>query len=180
MIVAAMLRGVNLGAHHRIRMEPLRALYEAQGLRDVQTLLQSGNVVFQTTARDLEKLRAKLEIAFEAGFGFPAATFLRSGPELRAVVEACPFAARPNLDPSKLAVLFLQERLDPSARARLAAITDVAEELHPAERELYIYYHSGMARPQLTTAMLDRALGRVPTTVRNWNTTNKLAALARG
>ena len=177
MVVIALLRGVNLGPHHRIPMEPLREVYQAAGLSDVRTLLQSGNVVFQTRARELDRLAARLETAFEARFGFHSDVFLRTAGELKEVVSACPFAGRPECDPAKLAVTFLAAAPDEAARVRLAAIQGIAEELHAGARELYIYFPNGMARPQLTQAMLNRAMGKVSSTSRNWNTVLKLVAL---
>ena len=50
------------------------------------------------------------------------------------------------------------------------------ELVHVKGRESFIYFPDGMARPRLTPAMLDRHLGRG--TARNWNTVQKLAALA--
>jgi uncharacterized protein (DUF1697 family) len=177
MTVVALLRGVNIGPHHRISMGPLREVYQAAGLSDVRTLLQSGNVVFQTKARDPERLAAPLEAAFEARFGFHSDVFLRTAEELRAVASACPFAGREGCDPAKLAVTFLAAAPDDAARARLAAIRGIAEEIHAGTRELYVYYPNGMARPQLTAAMLNKAIGRVSTTSRNWNTVRKLVEL---
>lgn len=178
MVVISLLRGVNIGGHHLVRMETLRGVYEALGLRDVRTLLQSGNILFRGTARDLGRLAVRIEDAIEAEFGFRAAVFLRDIPRMRQVVAANPFSQRPGLDPAKLAVTFLAAPCDDAARARLAAIAGVAEELHAAASELYTYYPNGMGRPQLTAAMLDKALGRIPTTSRNWNTVVKLLALA--
>jgi len=173
-----MLRGVNLGPHRRIRMEPLRAVYESVGLTDVRTLLQSGNIVFQSKARDLSRLSARLQDAFEAEFGFRSDVFLRSADDLRKVVAGNPFEGRAGVEPARLAVTFLASAPDVAARSRLAAITGVPEELHTGERELYIYYCNGMARPALTPAMLDKALLKMSTTTRNWNTVTKMVAMA--
>jgi uncharacterized protein (DUF1697 family) len=60
-VVISMLRGVNLGPHNRVKMEELRALYESLKLREPQTYVQSGNVVFKTDERDLNKLAADSE-----------------------------------------------------------------------------------------------------------------------
>ena len=179
MIAVALLRGVNLGPHRRIKMEPLREVYESAGLTEVRTLLQSGNVVFQTKSRELQRLTVRLEAAFEAKFGFHSDVFLRSADELREVASACPFNGREGCDPARLAVTFLAAPPDKAGRAKLAAIQGIAEELHAGTRELYIYYPNGMARPQLTAAMLNSALGKISTTTRNWNTVTKLLEMTR-
>ena len=61
-VIISMLRGVNLGKR-RVKMEALRGLYESLGLRDAQTLVQSGNVVFRTEQKGM----ADMSEAFIAG-----------------------------------------------------------------------------------------------------------------
>jgi uncharacterized protein (DUF1697 family) len=177
MVLISLLRGVNLGKR-RMRMEALRATYEGLGLTDVRTLLQSGNVLFRSTARDLPRLTAKIEKAIAADFGFHSDVFIRSPEELRSAIAGCPFSRRGGIDPAKLAVTFTAAAPEVAARQRLAAIQGIPEELCAGERELYVYYPNGMGRPVLTAAMLDKALGKLSTTTRNWNTVTKLLAMA--
>jgi len=54
-VIISMLRGVNVGGHNKIKMEALRALYESMKLRDAQTYVQSGNVIFRTAAREANR-----------------------------------------------------------------------------------------------------------------------------
>jgi uncharacterized protein (DUF1697 family) len=67
-VVISMLRGVNVGPHNRVKMEELRALYESLKLREPQTYVQSGNVVFKTNERDLVKLAKRIEGGIEKKF----------------------------------------------------------------------------------------------------------------
>ena len=60
-VIVSMLRGVNLVSHNRIKMDALRALYGSLGLRDAQTYVVSGNVVFRTKARNLTRWRSELK-----------------------------------------------------------------------------------------------------------------------
>ena len=64
-VIVSLLRGINLGGHHKIKMEELRALYATLGLRDVQSYVQSGNVVFRTDERNLSPLAKRIEQAIE-------------------------------------------------------------------------------------------------------------------
>lgn len=177
-VTISLLRGVNLGASRRIRMEPLCALYESLGLRDVRHLLQSGNVLFRSSHRDHSRLATRIEDAIESEFGFRSAVILRTTPELREIISRSPFAERTGLDPSRLAVHFLPSDPGSEARQKLSALQAAPDELHTGERELYLYFTNGMARPTLTSAMLDRALNKMQGTSRNWNTVLKLLELA--
>ena len=175
--IISLLRGINLGGHHKIKMEALRALYESLGLRGVQTFINSGNVIFKSEARGLDALRKRIEKGIEQTFGFQAGVMMRTCSELRDVIARSPFAARRGIEPSKLLVIFLAG--DPSQEARKKALSIEAdrEELRIGGRELYIYYPNGVARPILSVARLEKAL-ETSGTGRNWNTVMKLLELA--
>lgn len=176
-IVISLLRGINIGGHHKIKMDALRALYGSLGLRDAKTHLQSGNVVFRTAARDLAALRRHIEEAIEREFGFHVDVVLRTTAEMGGAVARNPFAARPAMEPSKLAVHFLAGEPSVEARAAVLAIQADPEELRIHGRELYIYFPNGMARPNLSMPLVERTL-KVSGTSRNWNTVRKLLDLA--
>lgn len=80
-VFVSLLRGVNLGAHDRIKMDVLRDLYEWLGFSDVKTYVQSGNVVFRTKDKDETKLRSRIEAAIEKKFGFHPDVVLRTAAE---------------------------------------------------------------------------------------------------
>jgi uncharacterized protein (DUF1697 family) len=171
------LRGVNVGGHHKIGMEELRELYEALGLRHVQTYIQSGNVVFRTDARDFTRLSKRIADAIEQRFAFRPGVILRTAGDLRAVIAANPFASRCDLDPRRLLVQFLASEPPADARERVLRIDSEPEELRMVGRVLYIYYPSGMARPKVPWTFLERTL-QTPCTGRNWNTVRKLLEMA--
>src|SRR5436190_12120220 len=93
-VIISMLRGVNLASHNRMKMDALRALYESLGLRDPQTYVQSGNVVFRTREQNLLALAARIEKAIEKTFDIRSGVFLRTTAEMRDVVARNPFAGR--------------------------------------------------------------------------------------
>ena len=93
-VVVSMLRGVNVGGHNQIKMDALRDLYESLGLRNPQTYIQSGNVVFGTNAKNIAPLAKRIEDAIEHKFGFRHGVILRTTDELRGVIARNPFAKR--------------------------------------------------------------------------------------
>jgi uncharacterized protein (DUF1697 family) len=173
----SLLRGVNVGGHHKVAMEELRKLYESLGLRDAQTYVQSGNVVFRTDARDFTRLSKRIADAIEQEFAFRPGVILRTAAGLRDVIAANPFASRRDLDPRKLLVQFLASEPPADARERILRIESEPEELRMAGRELYIYYPNGMARPKVAWTLIERIL-QTPCTGRNWNTVGKLLEMA--
>ena len=101
---------------------------------------------------------------------------LRTAAEMRDVIARNPFAARKNIDPGKLVVSFLVAAPAPDVAKRMTDIKVGPEELRVIGRELYIYFPDGQGRSKLPAA-LDRA-AKISATARNWNTVNKLLAMA--
>jgi uncharacterized protein (DUF1697 family) len=174
----AMLRGVNVGGHHKIKMEVLRALCASLKFDCAQTYLQSGNVVFRSSTSDRDEISNVLETAIEKKVGFRPAVILRTVPELRSVIAQSPFAKRPGLNPGSLVVAFLGGATTPASRKALLALDIAPEELHAHDRELHIYFPNGQARPKLSWAAVDKILNKMPLTARNWNTATKLLEIA--
>lgn len=176
-VIISLLRGVNLAAHNRIKMDALRALYESLGLRDVQSYLQSGNVIFRAPARDVARLPKRISNGIEETFGFRLDVIVRTSSELKDVIARNPFAARQGIDPSKFLVTFLAKDPGKEARDQILKIKTDPEELRIDGRELYIYFANGLARPKLSWAVIERTL-KTSGTGRNWNTVRQLLEIA--
>jgi uncharacterized protein (DUF1697 family) len=172
----ALLRGVNVTGHNQISMETLRELCVSIKVRSPQTYIQSGNVVFASPETDHAKLAARLGSAIEKRCGFRPSVMLRTAAEMRDVEARNPFAGRANIEPARLAVFFLSEPLADEIARKVRAINVGSEEIHAAGRELYIYFPDGMGKSKLQP-VLQRTL-KLPATARNWNTVNKLLAMA--
>lgn len=142
----------------------------------MRTYIQSGNVVFRTTERNLSAVAKRIEDAIEKAFGFRCAAILRSASGLRKVIAANRFANRTEVEPNRLLVLFLAA--DPQKKdLRRIAELEGPEKLHAAVREVYIYFPNGMARPKISPALVEKALNTAGTG-RNWNTVKKLLEMA--
>src|SRR5258708_32543979 len=75
-VVISLLRGINVGGHHMIKMDALRALYDSLGLRGAQTYVQSDNVVFKTQERDLIRPGKQIKGAISRTCGFRPAVLV--------------------------------------------------------------------------------------------------------
>ena len=164
---ASLLRGVNVGGN-KLAMPDLARVVEELGGRDVQTYLQSGNVVYAGP----KKVAAALEQALVEELAVRSPVLVRSGPELAAVVAAKPYAA----DGKAVSVTFLAER--PAAKA-LAAVDPAAygkDRFVATGREIYLHTPDGYGRTKLNNSFWERKLSTVATT-RNWNTVLALAEM---
>ena len=174
--VICLLRGVNVGGNNILKMDALRSLCESLKLRDVQTYVQSGNIVFRAPDKDLAMLGARIETAIEKAFGFRPDVVLRTLDEMRDVAARNPFAGRrEEIEPGKLIVVFMGR--DPGA-GKMRALKTVNEEVHHLGRELFIYFPDGMGKSKLSFAPFERGVDKVTYTSRNWNTVTKLIEMA--
>jgi uncharacterized protein (DUF1697 family) len=176
-VIVSLLRGINVGGNNQIRMDALRRLYESLGMGRVETFIQSGNVICTTKARDLARLTSRIEDAIEQSFGFRCGVVLRTASELHDAVARNPFAARPGIDPARLLVTFLGADPDPEGCRKVLAMAAGNEEVRVDGRHVYLYFPDGIARTQLTWALIGKTM-KTSATARNWNTVQKLLEIA--
>jgi uncharacterized protein (DUF1697 family) len=152
-------------------MGALKELYAALGLRDVQTLLHSGNVLFRSSLRDRAAVAKRIMQEVERRFDSRIHVIVRTLAEVRMIVERGPSSAR--LDPRKLHVMFLDKVPDATHQAALAQAHKGPELLEIRGPEIYLYYPDGVGRSKLSGAFIERKLD-VAGTARNWNTLEKI------
>jgi uncharacterized protein (DUF1697 family) len=95
---AAFLRGINVGGHRLIKMTELARIFTELGLRDVRTVIASGNVVFTSEETDVAELTERIERGLAEALGYPVTVMLRTVEQLRALVGRDPY---PAIDPER-------------------------------------------------------------------------------
>ncbi len=171
----ALLRGINLGPRNRIAMPALRETLGQAGYEGVRTYVQSGNIVLEAGTSP-SKLEAKLEALIAESFGLEIPVVVRTRDELAEVIEGNPLAGVAT-DPKRYQVSFLSEALEPERLEALSQVATEPERLVAHGRELYAWHPDGVARSKLWAKLAGNGLG-VKATARNWNTVEKLLAMA--
>lgn len=174
--VISLLRGINVGGHKKIKMADLRELYASLGLRSVRTVLQSGNVVFDSDDSDPAELKQTLEAAIKAQFGFDAQVILRRSADFMETVESHPFDAQQLKEAGKCVIVFLSAAPDGAAVAQMIQANPGREIIHAAGNILYVFYSDGQARSKLSNQRIESALD-VVASARNWNTCQRILKL---
>jgi uncharacterized protein (DUF1697 family) len=171
---AAMLRGINVGGHKRIAMADLRRLFEGLGAENVQTYVQSGNVVFDSATANPAELARRIREAIQADLGHDIAVLLRTHAEMAAVASTRPFGSD---DDAHLYVTFLADVPEPSRARALDAAAFAPDEFEIRGAEAYLHFPNGYGNSKLTNEWFEKRLG-VAATTRNWRTVNALAQLS--
>jgi uncharacterized protein (DUF1697 family) len=173
----ALLRGINIGPRNRVSMPDLRSALEEAGFSEVQTYLQSGNVVLESRAK-AESVRRKVEGVVAERFGLEIAVVVRTKAEVAAVVRKNPLGDVAH-DPKRHQVTFLSKKLAAKVVRELEEAAAGKERVVVAGREIYAWHPSGVARSKLWAKLAGKGLG-VTATSRNWTTVEALLGLAGG
>ncbi|MFN2569485.1 MAG: DUF1697 domain-containing protein, partial [Candidatus Dormibacteria bacterium] len=175
--MVALLRGINVGGNNMIPMARLRELMEGLGFDGIQTLLQSGNVVFTSTSSP-DVAATLIEEQLISQLGLRVRVFVRDGTELATLVDGNPLADVA-VDPARYLVTFLSAKPDPDLLAGIDAQSFAPEIFRVGRREIFVWSPYGIRELRLNYAFWEKRLG-VTATARNWNTVTKLRALAAG
>ena len=170
----ALLRGINVGGNKKIAMADLRDLLSRLGYTDVRTHLQSGNAILSSPSGPARTAR-RIETGILDELGMSVRCLVRSGDELRAVVDGNPLAEVATNGSRYLAV-FLSEPPDPGLLAGHDPEELAPGDIRLGDRVIYQWCPDGyLAAPPLA-AYVEKHLG-VVATARNWNTVTRLQAM---
>ncbi len=172
-----MIRGINVGGHKIVKMDALRKSFEKVGFKDVQTYVQSGNVMAKGPKQATGALEEKVRKQILKDFGYEVKVMVRSAEEMEAVIRANPFAKDASNDVTRLHVTFLSGAPESAGVKLMAKISAGSDQYHCCGQEVYLYCPGGYGVSKLSNNALEKALSRNATT-RNWNTVTKLREMA--
>ncbi|MBD3334745.1 MAG: DUF1697 domain-containing protein [Candidatus Eisenbacteria bacterium] len=176
---AAFLRAINVGGRSRIKMDELRETFAAAGADNVSTFLQSGNVLFDSPARDVPKIVRQAQAVLQEVLDHTPEILPRTVRHLERLVKGPPFTRRQMQSSVKLYVVFLARKPRRPPDLPLVDRKEALETIAIAGREVFI-----LSRPKqngfygFPNAFVEEDLG-VPATSRNWSTLTKLVARAQ-
>jgi uncharacterized protein (DUF1697 family) len=174
----ALLRAINVGGHNAVAMSDLRDLCSALGLVGATSLLQSGNLVFQSDRLKGAALEDLLEVETAKRLNVSVDYLVRSAAEWQKIIAGNPFPEEAKNDPGHLVVMFLKQAPPAVKVHAIQAAIQGPEVLSCDGKQLYIVYPAGQGRSKLTGVLIEKQLG-LRGTARNWNTVLKLATLCR-
>ena len=172
MVYVALLRGINVGGKKRVEMARLRASFERMGFSDVQTYINSGNVIFRHGRAPSEKSIGK---ALQSDFGFEIKVVVRDRKNIAAVVEALP-DDWVNDATMKCDVMFLWAHVDGPEVLDQVTVKPGIDDVKYVEGALLWR----VDKADVTRSGMMKIVGTElykEMTVRNCNTVRKLAAL---
>lgn len=176
--IICLLRGINVSGHRPLKMAALKDMLTTMGFAEIQTYVQSGNVIFKSKLADLKELEQSIATQLEKTFGYtdiPVSCF--NAEEWENILAENPFDKDPEKDSKFFHITFLNGVAEEKGKAALEAKKREGEELLCGDSVMYLYLPKGYGTSKLTNTFIESKLN-VTATTRNWKTCNKLLEIS--
>ena len=170
----AILRGINVSGQKKVPMAELRRILADKGLVNLQTYIQSGNLVFRSSL-DTDVIVNTIKNSIQGYFGFQVPTLVIVSGDMKEVVNNNPF---PEADLSKLHVTFLADSPDLQLAGSIPPSDNPNEAYLIKDRVIYVYCPDGYGRTKINNMFFEKHL-KITATTRNWKTCSKLLEMAQ-
>lgn len=170
----ALLRGINVGGHRKIKMADLRAMFGKMGFENVQTYIQSGNIVFDTPSEDTAELAATIQTQIEETFGHEVPVIICTASQLKDILSAMPFESK---DGWKRYITFLSDQPSAEEQERIENMSSAIETFRVGKKVVYIHVDKQTdKRPTFFNSLIQNM--PMDATNRNMRSSRKILALA--
>jgi uncharacterized protein (DUF1697 family) len=173
----SMLRGINVGGHKKIKMDILKQLYVELGYTNVQTYIQSGNVIFRTQVTDTLNLAKSIAKQILEVTGLEVPVLVLELDEMKRIVENNPFNLDSTKNTASFHITFLSKTPDTISFEKIKSTDFGADHFELLDKAIYVYCPTGYGTTKLTNTFFENKL-KVTATSRNWKTVNELVRLA--
>lgn len=170
----ALLRGINVGGHHKVPMPELCKLLTGMGFTNIVTLLNSGNVIFESTTPEIEDLERTLSQSLEKHFGFSIPVLLRKSDDILLIQTADPFKNINVTKDTRLYVSFLKNEPDVTITLPFILKDGSFQILNIQNKTVFSVLDLSVTQTTKGMDTLEQLFGKDITT-RNWNTVTKIA-----
>ena len=169
----AFLRGINVGGHHKVPMAELRKEMEKLGFEKITTLLNSGNIVFETFEENLENLEKKIAGHLEKNFGFPIPTIVRKAAMIDKLLQDKPFKNNTLTKDIRFYISFLKEDKETDLNFPWTSEDGSYKIIYKEGKNILSILDLSISKTPKAMKILEENFGKGITT-RNWNTIKRI------
>lgn len=162
----AFLRGINVGGHHKVPMKDLRAELSKINLKNIITLLNSGNVLFESNENNLEN---RISEHLKKAFGFPIPTLIRKYEEIIEMLNTDPFKEVMITRDIRLYVSFLKKEVENELTLPWKSTDASFQIIGKTDKSIFSVLDLSISKTPKAMDALEKFYGKEITT-RNWNT----------
>jgi uncharacterized protein (DUF1697 family) len=173
----SILRGINVSGHRVIKMDALKQICTRLSFENIQTYIQSGNIIFNFKETDADKISDLLNTAIKKTFDFDIPVITLTFFELENVITLNPFLKDKIKDSTYFHITFLSNN-PTKEKIELLKSTDCKNDKYEViDKAIYLYCPDSYSNSKLTNTFLESKL-KVTATTRNWKTANELLKIA--
>lgn len=173
----SILRGINVSGQKIIKMDALKKIYENLNFENIQSYVQSGNVIFSSKEKEPKKLERIISSKIENEFGFKVPVIVLNTKTLETIIENNPLAKNELHNVLFLHVTFLGDNPIQFDKESIILKKQPEERIEFTQNAVYLYCPNGYGNTKLNNNFIENKL-KVKATTRNWKTTNELLRLA--
>jgi uncharacterized protein (DUF1697 family) len=180
-----LLRGVNVGGRNKLPMADLRVALATEGMENVRTYIQSGNIVLDTSSHSAETTGARVRAVIARDFGLDVPAIALDATDLAMIIGANPFPAEP--DHRRVHAIVLPHAPDASGlgvvaeRQSAATAKGSADIVTVIDRTAYLHTPDGFGTSELARTLTSgRSNPLADGTARNWATVTTLMGMCEG
>ncbi len=174
----AILRGINVSGHNIIKMDELKTSLHSLNLINIETYIQSGNIVFDYDNTNQDKLIFMLENNIRQTFGIDVTLIIRSAEQMTKIFKNNPFINTRNEDVNKLHVTFFSKSPDQEVLMNILNNTFLPDEFIVNDDIAYLFCPNGYGNTKINNSFFEKKL-KVSATTRNWKTVSQLMLMAQ-
>jgi uncharacterized protein (DUF1697 family) len=173
----ALLRGINVSGQKKIKMTDLKNLMEIVGFVNVDTYIQSGNIIFDYESNRTESVAKIIEKSINTKYGFDVPAIILTPADLKNVLKNNPWTNDTTKDPNRTYVTFLAETPLEENLSKILNLDYSPEEYIIDGKIIYFFSPAGYGRAKMNNNFFEKKL-KVIATTRNWKTVVKLLELS--
>jgi len=173
----ALLRGINMGGKNKLKMAELRTALATLNFENVSTYIQSGNIVFQSSKKNVDAIAKSIKTLLQTSFDLEIPVIVRSKQTFLKEKEQNPFIkADANVDISQLYHTYLEKKPTTFDPEMLQKINVKEDKYQIIDQCIYLYFPNGYSQTKLTNALWEKKL-QITATTRNWKTVCKISEM---
>lgn len=173
----SILRGINVSGHKIIKMDALKNMCINLGFNNVQTYIQSGNIVYKFQQTETNNLNKMISETILNTFGFEVPVITKSAEQLQEIIKNNPFTDETLHNPAFFHITFLSDSPDKSKIQLLDQAELKNDKFALIDRAIYLYCPDSYSSSKLSNSFIENKL-KVKATTRNWKTVNELMNIA--
>ena len=173
----ALLRGINVGGHKKIKMADLRLLLEGLGYKEIMTYIQSGNIIFNSLEEDRDKLENQISEAIIDHYGFEVPVLVKTKTEINKILDNNPYNDPEDLATNKIYFVLLQEIPQKEDIEATSAIIFENEKFMITPECVFLRCDLGAGKAKCGINFFESKL-KIAATSRNYRSMTKLSELS--